>query len=68
MNSKPQTNAVDIDHIRHDVSTVLAIAKTVLADMKSDPATAEILTKSTVQKLESLLKYIDKYSGHGDLI
>ena len=68
MNHRSQTSAVDIDHVRHDLSAVLAIAKTILADMKSDPATAEILAKSTVQKLAALLEYIDKYSGPGDLV
>lgn len=68
MKPSKKTFELDIDHVRHEISTVETIAEGVSVNIKADPKLAEELAKSATKKLRALLEFIDAHSEDGELL
>lgn len=66
---KPETQSVpDMSFIRHQVSTILTVEKSIEESLPTDPSTAETLAKSNIQKLTDLLRYLDGIAGEREVM
>lgn len=66
---KPETQSVpDMSFIRHQVSTILTVEKSIEESAPTDPSTAETLAKSNIKKLTDLLRYLDGLSGEREVV
>ncbi len=54
-----KSQALDLDHVRHEVSTALSIVKSVKPLKNSDPELAEQLIQDCIARLTKLLNEMD---------
>ena len=68
MNTKPIPREPDIDHIRHELGNILSLNQCALSELRMKAVTAEQTMEDSIQKLKTLVSYIDRHFGGKDLI